>query len=37
MNVIDLFGGVGGLSLGFEKAGASVLASVDNWDEAMPT
>jgi DNA (cytosine-5)-methyltransferase 1 len=37
MNVIDLFGGVGGLSLGFEKAGASVLASVDNWDEAIST
>jgi DNA (cytosine-5)-methyltransferase 1 len=32
---IDLFCGVGGLSLGFEQAGISILASFDNWERAL--
>jgi DNA (cytosine-5)-methyltransferase 1 len=32
---IDLFCGVGGLSLGFEQAGISVLAGFDNWERAL--
>jgi len=32
---IDLFCGVGGLSLGFLKAGIPITASYDNWDKAL--
>jgi DNA (cytosine-5)-methyltransferase 1 len=32
---IDLFCGVGGLSLGFEQAGIPILASFDNWERAL--
>jgi DNA (cytosine-5)-methyltransferase 1 len=32
---IDLFCGVGGLSLGFERAGIPVLAGFDNWERAL--
>lgn len=35
MNVVDLFCGCGGMSLGFEKAGFNVLAGIDNWDQAI--
>jgi DNA (cytosine-5)-methyltransferase 1 len=32
---IDLFCGVGGLSLGFEQAGISILAGFDCWERAL--
>ena len=32
MKVIDLFAGIGGLSLGFEKAGFTIEKAFDNWD-----
>lgn len=35
--VLDLFAGCGGLSYGFEQAGYSVLAGIDNWDDALKT
>jgi DNA (cytosine-5)-methyltransferase 1 len=35
LSAIDLFCGVGGLSLGFEQAGIPVLASFDNWERAL--
>lgn len=35
MKVVDLFCGCGGLSLGFQKAGFDILASFDNWDDAL--
>ena len=35
MNVVDLFCGCGGLSLGFEKAGFDVVAGYDNWTAAI--
>lgn len=34
-NVVDLFAGCGGLSLGFQNAGFSIIAAFDNWDEAI--
>ena len=34
-SVIDLFCGVGGLSLGFERAGIPISAAFDNWQEAI--
>ncbi len=36
-NVIDLFCGCGGLSLGFEKAGFNILFGIDNWSDAIKT
>lgn len=36
-NVIDLFCGCGGLSLGFEQAGYNVLLGIDNWEDALIT
>ena len=35
LNAIDLFCGIGGLSLGFGQAGIPVLASFDFWDRAL--
>lgn len=35
MKTIDLFSGVGGLSLGFQKAGFKILSAFDNWDKAI--
>lgn len=35
MNVVDLFCGCGGLSLGFIKAGFNIVAAFDNWDDAL--
>ena len=35
MKCVDLFGGCGGLSLGFQEAGIEILASIDNWKEAV--
>lgn len=37
MKIIDLFCGVGGLSLGFENAGFEVAAAIDMWDDAIKT
>ena len=37
MKIIDLFSGVGGLSLGFENAGFETIASVDLWEDAIKT
>lgn len=36
-NVIDLFCGCGGLSLGFEKAGYNVLLGIDVWEDSLKT
>lgn len=36
-NVLDLFCGCGGLSLGFEQAGYNVLLGVDFWKDALVT
>ncbi|NOX17198.1 MAG: DNA cytosine methyltransferase [Chlorobi bacterium] len=35
MNVVDLFAGGGGLSLGFQNAGYNIVAAFDNWDPAV--
>jgi DNA (cytosine-5)-methyltransferase 1 len=35
MNVVDLFCGGGGMSLGFEKAGYKILTAYDNWEKAI--
>ncbi len=37
MKIIDLFAGVGGLTLGFEDAGFESVASVDLWSDAIDT
>lgn len=36
-NVIDLFCGCGGLSLGFEQAGYNILLGIDSWKDALET
>lgn len=36
-NVLDLFCGCGGLSLGFEEAGFNVLLGIDIWEDALKT
>jgi DNA (cytosine-5)-methyltransferase 1 len=35
LKAIDLFCGVGGLSLGFQEAGIPIVAGYDNWDKAI--
>ena len=35
MTAVDLFAGCGGMSLGFEQAGMTVLAAFDNWGPAV--
>ena len=35
MNIVDLFCGCGGLSLGLQNAGYNILAAFDNWNEAI--
>lgn len=35
IKVVDLFCGCGGLSLGFQNAGYSIVAAFDNWEEAI--
>ena len=37
MKIIDLFSGVGGLSLGFENVGFQTIAAIDNWNDAINT
>lgn len=37
MKIIDLFCGIGGLSLGFEQAGFEVISAVDMWKDAIAT
>lgn len=37
MKIIDLFCGIGGLSLGFEQAGFNVVSAVDMWADAVKT
>lgn len=37
MKIIDLFCGIGGLSLGFENAGFEVAAAIDMWEDAIKT
>lgn len=36
-NVLDLFCGCGGLSLGFDEAGYNVLLGIDIWEDALKT
>ncbi len=36
-NIIDLFCGCGGFSLGFERAGFNVLLGIDVWSDALKT
>lgn len=36
-NIIDLFCGCGGFSLGFERAGFNVLLGIDVWNDALAT
>lgn len=35
IKIADLFCGIGGLSLGFEKAGFEISIAIDNWKEAL--
>lgn len=37
MKIIDLFCGIGGLSLGFEQAGFEVITAIDMWKDAVIT
>lgn len=37
MKIIDLFSGIGGLSLGFEQAGFEVVSAIDVWEDAIKT
>ena len=35
MEIVDLFSGCGGLSLGFQNAGFKILAAFDKWEPAV--
>ena len=35
MNVVDIFCGCGGLSLGFQEAGFNIVRAFDNWSKAI--
>ena len=35
LDVIDLFCGAGGMSLGLKQAGFNIVAAMDNWDAAV--
>ena len=37
LNIIDLFCGCGGFSLGFKKAGFNILSGIDNDKDALNT
>lgn len=37
MDIIDLFSGAGGMSLGFEKAGFHSILAIDKWNDAIST
>ena len=37
MKIIDLFCGIGGLSLGFEQSGFEVISAIDMWKDAIVT
>ena len=37
MDIIDLFCGLGGMSLGFEKAGFHSVLAIDKWNDAIVT
>jgi DNA (cytosine-5)-methyltransferase 1 len=37
LNVVDLFSGCGGMSLGFKNSGYEILAAFDNWEPAVKT
>lgn len=37
MKIIDLFSGIGGLSLGFEQAGFEIVSAIDMWEDAINT
>lgn len=37
MKIIDLFCGIGGLSLGFEQTGFEVISAIDMWEDAVVT
>jgi DNA (cytosine-5)-methyltransferase 1 len=37
MRVVDLFSGCGGLSLGFQRAGYTIVRAIDNWEPAIAT
>lgn len=37
MKILDLFCGIGGLSLGFEQAGFEVVSAIDMWPDAIKT
>ncbi|MFN0020707.1 MAG: DNA cytosine methyltransferase [Pirellulaceae bacterium] len=37
LSVVDLFCGAGGLSIGFERAGFTVVNAIDNWEPAVAT
>lgn len=36
-DIVDLFSGCGGLSMGFQKAGFEILGAYDNWEHAVAT
>ena len=35
INVVDLFCGCGGMTLGFQEAGFNILAGFEHWNDAI--